>query len=354
MHRPIRRSKKRAGSAPGTLVHVGEERTESVALSVIHYDDASLTAQPLARIDDARALLKPGATTWINIDGIHDVATIEQVGRTFDIHPLTLEDILNTTLRPKVESFENYLFVVMKMIRYQDETDRIVSEQISLILGKNVLISFQEVAGDVFDPVRERIRKGGGRIRSAGCDYLAYALIDTIVDNYFLVLDKLGERLETLEASIDENPDSAMLETIHAIRRELITLRKQVWPLREIISRFTKADLDFIGENTALYMRDVYDHTIQTIDTIESFRDTLSGLQDLYLSIISNRMNEVMKVLTIIATIFIPLSFLAGVYGMNFKYMPELDWRWGYPVFWLVIVTAVAGMFVFFKHKDWL
>ena len=354
MHRLIRRSKKRAGSAPGTLVHVGEERTESVALSVIHYDDASLTAQPLARIDDARALLRPGATTWVNIDGIHDVATIEQVGRTFDIHPLTLEDILNTTLRPKVEAFENYLFVVMKIIRYQEDADRIVSEQISLILGKNVLLSFQEVAGDVFDPVRERIRKGGGRIRSTGCDYLAYALIDTLVDNYFLVLDKLGDRLETLEASIDDTPDSATLETIHAIRRELISLRRQVWPLREIISRFTKADLTFISENTALYMRDVYDHTIQTIDTIESFRDTLSGLQDLYLSIISNRMNEVMKVLTIIATIFIPLTFIAGVYGMNFRHMPELEWRWGYAAVWLVMIVAGGLMVLAFRRKKWL
>ncbi len=354
MPRFIRKSTKKAGSAPGTLIHVGEQRTEAVSMSVMHYDDETLTDRPLERIDDASAFLKPGLTTWINVDGIHDIAMMERIGHLFHIHPLTLEDVLNTTLRPKVEAFDDYLFVVVKMFRFQEAEERIVSEQISLVLGKNVLISFQEAAGDVFEPVRERIRRGGGRIRSAGCDYLAYALIDTIVDNYFLILEKLGEGLETLEASIDDNPDGAMLETIHTIRRELISLRRQVWPLREIISHFTKADVTFISETTALYMRDVYDHTVQTIDTIESFRDTLSGLQDLYLSIISNRMNEVMKVLTIIATIFIPLSFLAGVYGMNFKHMPELEWRWGYPLFWLVIVVAVAGMFVFFKRKDWL
>ena len=206
----------------------------------------------------------------------------------------------------------------------------------------------------MFEPVRERIRKGKGRIRTGGCDYLAYALIDAIVDNYFVILEKLGERLETLEETIDDHPDAGILADIHAIRRELIYLRKQVWPLREIIAHFLKDDIAFVGEATRLFMRDVYDHTIQTIDTIESFRDILSGMQDLYLSIISNRMNEVMKVLTIIATIFIPITFVAGIYGMNFTHMPELTWRWGYLFVWVIILAIIVGMLVFFRRKKWM
>ena len=226
--------------------------------------------------------------------------------------------------------------------------------QIRLILGKTILITFHEDVCDVFSPVRERIRKGKGRIRAGGCGYLAYALLDAIVDNYFVILEKVGQRLETLEETIDENPDAGMLEEIHAIRRELIYLRKQVWPLREIIAHLLKDDVDFIGAATRLFMRDVYDHTIQTIDTIESFRDILSGIQDLYLSIISNRMNEVMKVLTIIATIFIPITFVAGIYGMNFEYMPELGWQ--YAFFGVVgfMATLAIALLVLFRRIKWL
>jgi magnesium transporter len=347
-------SSKKAGSSPGTLVHVGEKRTDDIRLSLLHYDAYALMERPLDRVEEALPLLKPAAATWINIDGVHDIALMEHIGRHFGLHPLTLEDVLNTTQRPKAEAFDDYLFVVLKMLHYDATQDRISSEQVSLILGKNVLISFQESAGDVFDPVRQRIRKGKGRIRTGGCDYLAYALIDAIVDNYFTILEKLGERLEALEESIDDHPDSKILEDIHTIRRELIYLRKQVWPLREIITHFLKDDIAFIGEATRLFMRDVYDHTIQTIDTIESFRDILSGIQDLYLSIISNRMNEVMKVLTIIATIFIPITFVAGIYGMNFTHMPELSWRWGYLFVWVIILAIIVGMLVFFRRKKWI
>ncbi|BBO91124.1 magnesium/cobalt transporter CorA [Desulfosarcina ovata] len=354
MSRLTRKSTKTAGSAPGTLIHVGEKKTDRVHLSMMHYAGAELIEQSLDGIETALPRLKPGATTWINIDGIHDVTLIEQIGRLFHIHPLTLEDILNTTMRPKDEAFDEYLFVVLKMVRYDATDCLITAEQISLILGENVLLSFQEAAGDVFEPVRERIRKGKGRIRTAGCDYLAYALLDAIVDHYYVILEKLGERLEALEESIDEDADAGMREEIHDIRRELIYLRKQVWPLREVVAHLLKGDNPFIGETTGMFLRDVYDHTIQAIDTIESFRDTLSSLQDLYLSTISNRMNEVMKVLTIIATIFIPISFIAGVYGMNFSHMPELGWRWGYLTVWLVIIAVVVAMLLFFKRKKWL
>jgi magnesium transporter len=333
---------------------VGEKRTDDIHFSLLHYDADALTERPLNRVEEALPLLKPAATTWINIDGIHDIALMEHIGRHFGLHPLTLEDVLNTTQRPKAEAFDDYLFVVLKMLHYDADQDRISSEQISLILGQNILISFQEAAGDVFEPVRQRIRKGKGRIRAGGCDYLAYALIDAIVDNYFVILEKLGERLEGLEENIDDQPDVDILADIHTIRRELIYLRKQVWPLREIIAHFLKDDVDFIGAATRLFMRDVYDHTIQTIDTIESFRDILSGMQDLYLSIISNRMNEVMKVLTIIATIFIPITFVAGIYGMNFTHMPELTWRWGYLFVWMIILSIIVGMLVFFRRKKWV
>jgi len=345
---------KKVGSSPGTLVHVGERKLDKVRLSVMHYTADSLVERTLDGVEEGLDLFKKGATTWINIDGTHDVALMEEIGRRQGIHPLTLEDVLNTTQRPKSEVFDDYLFVVLKMLRYDTDEKSIASEQVSLILGENILISFQEAAGDVFEPVRERIRKGKGRIRGAGCDYLAYALIDAIVDHYFVILDHVGRRLEEMEESIDDHPDAGLLDEIHAVRRELIYLRKQVWPLRDIISLLLKEESSFFSDTTRLFIRDVYDHTIQTIDTIESFRDILSGLQDLYLSIISNRMNEVMKVLTVIATIFIPVTFVAGIYGMNFQHMPELGWRWGYPLFWIVTIVIVAGMLFFFRKRRWL
>jgi len=354
MSRLSHKALKKVGSSPGTLVHVGERRIDKVRLSVMHYTADSLTERTLGAVEEGLDLAKKGATTWINIDGTHDVALMENIGRRQGIHPLTLEDVLNNTLRPKSEVFDDYLFVVLKMLRYDTDEKSVTSEQISLILGENILISFQEAAGDVFEPVRDRIRKGKGRIRGCGCDYLAYALIDAIVDHYFVILDHVGRRLEQLEEGIDDHPDAGLLDEIHAVRRELIYLRKQVWPLRDIISLLLKEESSFFSDTTRLFIRDVYDHTIQTIDTIESFRDILSGLQDLYLSIISNRMNEVMKVLTVIATIFIPVTFFAGIYGMNFQHMPELGWRWGYPLFWVVVIALVAGMIFFFRKKRWL
>ena len=354
MSRFTRKTSKKAGSPPGTLVHVGERKTDDVHLALLHYDAETIIEKPLELVEDALPLLTSSSTTWLNIDGIHDISLMEHIGRLYGVHPLTLEDVLNTTQRPKTEAFDGYLFIVLKMLHYDTEKYRISSEQISLILGKTFLITFQEDIGDVFTPVRERIRKGKGRIRTGGCDYLAYALIDAIVDNYFVILEKVGQRLETLEEMIDENPDADMLEEIHAIRHDLIYLRKQVWPLREIIAHLQKDGTPFVGEAVGPFLRDVYDHTIQAIDTIESFRDILSGMQDLYLSIISNRMNEVMKVLTIIATIFIPITFVAGIYGMNFTYMPELAWRWGYLFVWIIILAIIIAMLVFFRHRKWV
>jgi len=260
------------------------------------------------------------------LDGIHQLDNIEKIGEHFKIHPLVLEDIMNTGQRPKMEDFNDYLFIVLKMLSYDEEENETKTEQVSLILSSKFVISFQESEGDVFDPVRERIRSDRGRIRKMGVDYLAYSLIDAIVDNYFMVLEKIGEKIEDIEDELVKNPTPEVLHTIHRLKRELIFLRKSVWPLREVISRLERWESPLIDKSIDIYLRDVYDHTIQVIDALETFRDMLSGMLDIYLSSLSNRMNEVMKVLTIIATIFIPLTLISSIYEMNFKYMPELDW----------------------------
>lgn len=345
---------KTAGSAPGTLVHIGERKTDQTFITVMDYTDDQVREQQVDAIEQVFPLKDSPTATWINIDGIHDLQLIESIGAHFGIHALTLEDIVNTGHRPKVESFDDYVFMVIKMLRFNDTGDEILSEQVSLVLGPHWLISFQEAPGDIFEPVRERIRKGRGRIRKAGCDYLAYALMDAVVDNYFVILEKIGTQIETLEDGITENPEMDVLHAIHALKREVIYLRKQVWPLREFVNRLIKEETELVREGTYLFLGDVYDHIVQVIDTIESYRDLLGGLIDLYLSMVSNRMNEVMKVLTIIATIFIPITFVAGIYGMNFKNMPELEWPWGYGMVWALIVGIAVVMIIYFKKKRWL
>ncbi|MBI5640616.1 MAG: magnesium/cobalt transporter CorA, partial [Nitrospirae bacterium] len=256
---------------------------------------------------------------------------------------------------PKMEDYSDYLYIVLKMLYYDDKVKRIITEQISLICGPNFVISFQEgLEGDVFSAVRDRIRNNKGRIRKMGADYLVYSLLDAVVDNYFMILEKLGEDIEDLEEKLITKPTSETLHEIHYLKREMIFLRKAVWPLREVISGLERGESALIHESTRVYLRDVYDHTIQVIDTIETFRDMVSGMLDIYLSSISNRLNAVMKVLTIIATIFMPLTFIAGVYGMNFRHMPELDWQYGYPLIWLVMITIGISMLIFFRKKDWL
>jgi magnesium transporter len=292
--------------------------------------------------------------TWINLDGIHNLEYVEKIGQKFDLHPLVLEDIVNTGQRPKVEDFSNYLYVVVRMLDYDDKRREINSEQVSLIIGSNFVISFQEKEGDVFDFVRERIRQNRGRIRKSGPDYLFYTLIDAIVDNYFIVLEKMGERIETQEEQLILKPLPRTMNEIHLLKREMILLRKSVWPLREVISGIERLDIKLISKTTDVFLRDVYDHTIQVIDTVETFRDMVSGMLDTYLSSVSNRMNEVMKVLTIIATIFIPLTFIAGIYGMNFQYMPELGWHFGYFAVVGVMVIIFVGMLFYFKKKKWI
>ena len=350
-------SKKRSektGLPPGTLVHIGEKKAEKVNISLIDYDETQFQHQESVTVEEAVPFKEKPTVTWLTVTGLHEVKIVEEIGKAFNIHPLLLEDIVHTGQRPKLEDFGDYLFFVLKMLTYDEDTSEVLAEQVSLILGPNFVISFQENEGDVFNPVRERIRNSKGRIRKLGSDYLAYALIDAIVDNYFVILEHFGEKIEVLQEEVLSQPGPDTLQLIQATKRDMIFLRKSVWPLREAISVLYRGESSLITDGVIPYLRDVYDHTIQVIDSIETSRDMISGTLDVYLSSVSNKMNEVMKVLTIIATIFIPITFIAGVFGMNFKYMPELEWRWSYPIVWLVMLTAGISMLIGFRRRKWL
>jgi len=353
MPKLIKKRSSKAGLPPGTLVHIGERKEEAVRITYIDYDEQNFQERQVSAIEECFQFKTTPTVTWINIDGIHQVDIIEKLGKQFELHPLILEDILNTGQRPKFEDFDNYMFIVLKMLSYDDTKQTVQAEQVSLVLGANFVVSFQEQVGDVFEQIRDRIRNAKGRIRRMGPDYLVYALIDAVVDNYFIILEKLGEKIESLEEQLVTETTEQTLGQIHGLKREMIFLRKSVWPLREAISSLERSESSLINKSTGVYLRDVYDHTIQVIDTVESLRDTVSGMLDIYLSSISNKMNAVMKVLTIIATIFIPLTFIAGIYGMNFKYMPELEWHWGYPIVWLVMGAVVVIMLIYFRKKKW-
>lgn len=339
---------------PGTLIYTGDKKTEKVRISIIDYDQKHFQEKEAVTVEECSSFKETPTVTWINVSGLSEVDTIENLGSHFNIHPLILEDILNVDQRPKMDNLEDYLFIVLKMLTYNSRSESIESEQVSMILGKNFLITFQEREGDIFDTIRERIRNSKGKIRNMGADYLAYALLDVIVDHYFILLENIGDKIESIEDKVVLNPSVETVNTIHDIKRKLINLRKSVWPLREVIGKLERDESTLIKKSTAIYLRDVYDHTIQVIDTIETYRDIISGMLDIYLSSVSNKMNEVMKVLTIIATLFMPLTFIAGIYGMNFRYMPELGWKWGYPLVLLVMVGVVIIMVIYFKRKKWL
>ena len=354
MPRFLKKRIEKVGLPPGTLVHVGKKKAGKARIMIVNYSESHFEEKEAKRIEECFQFREKPTITWINIDGIHQLDIIEKVGEHFNIHPLVLEDIVNTGQRPKIEDFVDYIYATLKMLHYSEEENETKSEQISLILGSNYVISFQESEGDVFDPIRERIRAGKGRIRKMGADYLAYSLVDAIVDNYFTILEKLGDGIEDLEEELVTNPTFETLQTIHHLKREMIFLRKSVWPLREVINRLERWESPLINKSTSVYLRDVYDHTIQVIDSIETFRDVLSGMLDIYLSSISNRMNEVMKVLTIIATIFIPLTLIAGIYGMNFRFMPELEMSIGYPMVLLSMLFVGMLLVAYFRKKKWL
>ncbi len=351
----LRKRSVKSGLPPGSLVHIGNKYTDKVTVSTILYDEGNFTEWNVDRKDDIDRLKGLQGNEWINVEGVHDLGIIETFGRVFNLHPLLLEDIMNSTQRPKIEDYGDYTFIVLKMLTFDDNTREVNVEQISLVLGNGYIISFQEgIEGDVFEPLRERLRKNKGLIRRFGIDYLAYSIIDAIVDNYFIILEKLGEQVEIVEGDLLLNPKPSTVHEIQGLKRETIVLRKSVWPLREIINVMIRGDTSLIQEGTKVYLRDVYDHTIQVIDSVETLRDILSEVFDIYLSSVSNRLNEIMKVLTIISTIFIPLTFIAGVYGMNFVHIPELKWRFGYPFALSVMLSVSLYMILYFKRKKWI
>lgn len=344
---------RKAGLPPGTPVYIGEEEPTPARINEISYNSASYSEKsvtdPREIIED---LLSPD-TTWVNVNGL-DVEDIVEIGNALGFHPLIQEDIVNTLQRPKVDEYPDHLYFVIKMLVYNEDTGETDARQLSFILGSNYLVSFHERRVDSFEAIRSRIKEDKGIIRRMGADYLAYSLIDMVVDSYFVVLEKIGDRIEKIEDELVEDPRIETLHDIYAMKRQMITLRKSVWPLREVISRLDRLGAKQFSEGTAVYIRDVYDHTVQVVDAIETYRDLLSGMLDIYLSSISNKMNQIMQLLTIIGTIFIPLTFLAGIYGMNFQYMPELAWRYSYPVLWCFMIVITAIMVAFFRRRRWL
>ncbi len=347
---------KKAGMPPGSLITPVESTTG--AISSIRFfsfnENECFEKESDGRDIDLGLLKEPSRQTWINIDGLSNSLLFERIGAELGIHSLTLEDILTIDQRPKFEDHEKYLYIVLKMIYWNDHEEDLVSEQVSFLLFDKLVLSFQERPGDVFNPVRERLRRGVGRTRKEDADYLVYSLMDAIVDNYFTVMERLGSEIEKIEDEVLGDPTTETALRIHRLRGIVITLRRSIWPLREVIGSILRSESALLRSRNRPYMRDLYDHMVKVIETQETFRDTLAGLLDIYLSSVSNRMNEVMKVLTMISTVFIPLSFLAGLYGMNFRFMPELEYRWSYPALLGIMALFVVFFLLFFKRKKWI
>lgn len=328
--------------------------TEAYRCELYEYSRDMFFRQDVDALSDLSGLKSDGAVSWLNIIGLEDGSILEWVGREFDIHPLVLEDIQNTGQRPKLDDFESYIFITCRMLSWDETRRSIDSEQVSFLLGDHFLVSFQERPGDVFDIIRQRISSGKGRIRSHGSDYLAYALIDAIIDHYYLVVEYVQDAYEELEEQVLTKRRNNTVKDIHRIRTEIVTLRRAVWPLRDIMNQVKKGDVSLIKDMTAVFFRDLSDHVAQVIEADELLREMLSGILDYYQSSLSNDMNSVMKVLTIIATIFIPLTFIAGIYGMNFQRMPELAWKWGYPAVLGFMAAVAVYLIIFFRRKKWL
>lgn len=355
-----KRMSHKIGLKPGSLLYVGPERTEKATITIFDYTETELTEREADKVQDCFSYQDLKTMTWIQVQGLHEVELVRKLGEYFEFHPLILEDILNTHLRPKFEDAREYLFFALKRIELPETDGDLISDQVSVIWGERYVISFTERATGILDPVRERIRKTSPRIRFMNSDYLAYAIIDTIVDHYFVTLENMGDRIEGIDDELIDNPEPEQLQEIHELKQELVQIRKAIWPVREAVNMLDRSESRLISADTRPYIRDLYDHAIQIRDTIDTYRDMVSGLTDLYMTSVSNRMNNVMKVLTIIATIFIPLSFLAGVYGMNFDTsvsgwnLPELGMKYGYPLFWVLVLIIGGGLLLFFRKKKWL
>lgn len=342
------------GLPPGSLVHVGKKHDDDVSIYWTNYSEDQVQERSVPEISDIEALDLGSGCHWVNVNGLHDVKRISAIGRKFSLHDLLLEDVLNTLQRPKSEAFDQHLFITFKMLGMGTKDNELVSEQVSLVLGDNYVISFQEHEGDIFDTIRERLRTNGSNLRKNGADFLMYRLLDTVVDHYFLVTERLSELSEELEEQVLDDPNQDQLEVIRSIRRKLRAIKRAVVPLREAVLALHREDPKFIQKKTIPYLRDVYEHIVQAIDHVETQREVLAGIMDLYHTGVSNNMNQVMKVLTIIATLFIPTTFIAGLYGMNFDNMPELHWNYGYQLALGVMAAVFIGMLIFFRKKNWL
>lgn len=340
------------GLPPGSLVHVGPNRRHKVKITLIDFDNDALTERTLASPNEASICLNSPTVSWLNVSGIHDKEVMAQLGDVFNIHPLILEDIMNASHRPKVEDLGEQLFFTLKMLR-MDDRKHILSEQVSLMLGPGYVLSFQEDEADIFDPIRERIRNRTGLLRSRSADFLVYRLMDLVVDNYFVVLDEVEARVSRLELVILNAPEKDLLPQIQALKRDMLDLRRDILPLRDAVGSLEKGLSKLVDKRTARYFRDVQDHIINLTDSIEHQREVLNGLTDIHLTNINNRLSEVMKVLTVISTIFIPLTFIVGVYGMNFDFMPELRWKYGYAAIWAIMLGIFGAMVFYFRRKKW-
>ncbi|HOZ29491.1 MAG TPA: magnesium/cobalt transporter CorA [Bacteroidales bacterium] len=350
----LKRNKAKIGSPPGSLIFNGKNRNHDISIEHIAYSSDEYFEESIISIEEINPIPDSGKIHWINLNGVHNTDLIKNIGEKFNIHKLVLEDVLNTHQRPKVDFYNEHIFAVIKMLIYNKEDKSIDSEQVSIIAGSNYLISFQEKTSDVFDSLRKRIKSAIGKIRTFGSDYLLYAILDIIIDNYFILLENLGEEVEKHETELIAKANKNILNRIYYLKRENLLLRNAVWPVRELVLQFEKTDSPLIKKKNLIYFRDLYDHTIQVIDSVEIYRDLLSGLIELYYTGTGNKTNEVMKVLTIISTIFIPLTFIAGIYGMNFKYMPELEWHWAYFSVLGLMMAILVLMIWFFKRKKWL
>lgn len=345
---------KKAGLPPGALVHVGEAHEAPTRITVIDYSKEHMQEHTLQSIEELLQYQDTDTVTWVNIEGLRDVSIIESIGSQLSIHPLVLEDILNTHQRPKLEEYDEYLFIVLKALSVEVGEFDVTHEQVSLLIMKNLVLTFKERADELFTPLRLRLENAHGRFRSLGVDYLSYVILDTIVDQYFSVQDAMDETIELIEDELLASPSTATLVNIQLIRRELVFIRRSISPLRELLMSIQRSDSQLLQEKTLIYFRDVYDHSIRLIEAMESQRDLIAGMLDIYLSSISNRMNETMKVLTVFASIFIPLTFIVGIYGMNFEYMPELKWKWAYPTLWVGFIVIPVVLLRYFKKKKWL
>lgn len=351
----MRKKRKKQGLPPGSVIFSGTKKVEKVLVHYLQYDGEKIEAQTFDNHEKMRLRQSMDEKVdWYDIRGLHDTKLIEAIGNKFQIHPLILEDAVSTHQRPKFEEYEEGIFITVRALKFDHLTMKIQTEQVAVFFNKGLLISFQENESDLFEMIRQRIENSKGRIRYQSTDYLAYALIDTIVDNYFLVFDEIEEAIENLEDELLENPDNTVKQRIHHLKKELIVARKSIFPLREAISQFSRSENKFIEEKTSIFIRDLYDHSIRVMDMVETYRDILNGLQDLQISEISFRMNQVVQVLTLITTIFVPLSFLVGLYGMNFDHMPELHFKYGYFILLGVMFLVGIGLLIWFKRQKWL